>query len=330
MNPLSALFGAGVGIRNRLYDRGSLRINRLQGPVISVGSISAGGAGKTPFVIMLGELLKRRGIAFDVLSRGYGRQTKGVMLVDPSGSPQEFGDEPLLIARKLGVPVIVGEDRYAAGQFAEREIRAASPLARRRLPAPPAGAGLRYRLGHGARLCTIRCCPSEGCGSRLSSLSRASAIVLMDDAAADRIPARKGQFVWRASRRFIAPETRRRLYCILRHRSSAGLLHGAAQGRGRFSRARVNIQTIMRTVRQTHIRCYVCDGRPEPQPSSPQRRTRSIWATTCLSCIRFMWCGSTCSSILRRAGGDRRTSTHRPMKLLYRVITRRNENRVRE
>ena len=90
MNPLSALYGAGVGLRNRLYDSGALRARKLQGPVISVGSISAGGAGKTPFLIMLGELLKQRGIAFDVLSRGYGRKSKGVKLVEPTGSPQEL------------------------------------------------------------------------------------------------------------------------------------------------------------------------------------------------------------------------------------------------
>ena len=111
-----------MALRNRLYDSGTLRTHKLQGPVVSIGSISAGGAGKTPFLIMLGELLKQRGIAFDVLSRGYGRKTKGVRLVDPQGSPQEFGDEPLLIARKLGVPVIVGEDRYAAGQLAEAKF----------------------------------------------------------------------------------------------------------------------------------------------------------------------------------------------------------------
>ncbi len=57
-----------------------------------------------------------------MLSRGYGRATKGVALVDPAGSPRDFGDEPLLIARKLGVPVIVGEDRYAAGRFAEEKF----------------------------------------------------------------------------------------------------------------------------------------------------------------------------------------------------------------
>jgi len=64
-------------------------------------------------------LLQQRGVAFDVLSRGYGRKTKGVRLVDANGSAQEFGDEPLLIARRLGCPVIVGESRYRAGLLAE-------------------------------------------------------------------------------------------------------------------------------------------------------------------------------------------------------------------
>src|SRR6516165_10194251 len=104
-----------------MYDRGSFHTYRLRGPVVSVGSISAGGAGKTPFLIMLGELLKTHGVAFDVLSRGYGRATRGVRRVDLAGSPREFGDEPLLIARKLQVPVIVGESRYDAGANAEQQ-----------------------------------------------------------------------------------------------------------------------------------------------------------------------------------------------------------------
>ena len=119
MNPLSTIYGGVVGARNALYDRGVFRARRLQGAVISVGNLSAGGSGKTPFVLLLGELLKARGVKFDVLSRGYGRQSSGVLLVDPAGLPQQFGDEPLLIARKLQVPVIVGEDRYEAGRFAE-------------------------------------------------------------------------------------------------------------------------------------------------------------------------------------------------------------------
>jgi tetraacyldisaccharide 4'-kinase len=97
-----------------------------------VGNLSAGGSGKTPFVILLGELLKTRGVKFDVLSRGYGRESRGVLLVDPGGFAQQFGDEPLLIARKLEVPVIVGEDR-------------------RWLSAPGFGARLRHRSRHAAR-----------------------------------------------------------------------------------------------------------------------------------------------------------------------------------
>ena len=91
MNPLSSLFGLGVRGRNALYDRGLARARRLSGPVVSIGNLSVGGSGKTPFVLLLGELLKARGLKFDILSRGYGRKTRGVALVDPAGSPLDFG-----------------------------------------------------------------------------------------------------------------------------------------------------------------------------------------------------------------------------------------------
>ena len=120
MNPLSAIFGAGVAVRNALYDRRVFQVKKLARPVVSIGNISVGGSGKTPFVIALGELLADRGIPFDVLSRGYGRTSTEIATVDPNGSPAQFGDEPLLIARKLQVPVIVGADRYRAGLLAER------------------------------------------------------------------------------------------------------------------------------------------------------------------------------------------------------------------
>jgi tetraacyldisaccharide 4'-kinase len=121
MNLLSLLYGAVSGARNLVYDTGWFTA-RLQGPVVSVGNISVGGTGKTPFIIYLGEQLKQRGVKFDVLSRGYGRTTKGVRVVDPAGSARDFGDEPLLIARKLGVPVVVGESRYHAGLMAEKKF----------------------------------------------------------------------------------------------------------------------------------------------------------------------------------------------------------------
>ena len=122
MNPLAAIYRGVTAARNSLFDRGVLRSRRLNRPVVSVGNLSAGGAGKTPFVIALGELLQARGVPFDVLSRGYGRKTRGALIVDPDGSPADFGDEPLLIARRLRVPVIVGESRYEAGKLAEEKF----------------------------------------------------------------------------------------------------------------------------------------------------------------------------------------------------------------
>jgi tetraacyldisaccharide 4'-kinase len=119
MNLFSSIFGVGVRARNALYDRGTIPVRNLQGPVVSVGNLSVGGSGKTPFVLLLGELLTARGVKFDILSRGYGRRTRGVVCVDTAGLSRDFGDEPLLLARRLRVPVIVGEDRYEAGVFAE-------------------------------------------------------------------------------------------------------------------------------------------------------------------------------------------------------------------
>jgi len=122
MNPLSSIYGTVAKLRNAVYDRAWRRANRLTGPVVSVGNLSAGGAGKTPFVLLLGGMLRDRGVKFDVLSRGYGRRSRGVHLVEAGGPAATFGDEPLLIARRLQVPVVVGEDRFTAGLFAESKF----------------------------------------------------------------------------------------------------------------------------------------------------------------------------------------------------------------
>jgi tetraacyldisaccharide 4'-kinase len=126
MKFLSGFYASVAGARNSLYDTKFLKSRKLSWPVISVGNISAGGSGKTPFVIMLGELLAEKQYRFDVLSRGYRRKTRGVLSVKVDGSPEEYGDEPLLIARKLRCPAIVGEDRYVAGQYAEQAYGAKS------------------------------------------------------------------------------------------------------------------------------------------------------------------------------------------------------------
>jgi len=117
--PLTPLYMAGLTAKNAAYDAGWLRAERLRWPVASVGNLSVGGAGKTPLTIRLAELLAGEGLAVDVLSRGYGRSGTAVERVDRDGAAERFGDEPLLIARRAGVPVFVGASRYQAGLLAE-------------------------------------------------------------------------------------------------------------------------------------------------------------------------------------------------------------------
>jgi tetraacyldisaccharide 4'-kinase len=119
LSPLTPLYAAAVGAKNFAYQQGWARQKRLRGPVISIGNLSVGGSGKTPLAIRLAQLLVERGIAVDVLSRGYGRRSKAVERVAVGGSAEEFGDEPLLIAQAAGVPVYVGASRYSAGLLAE-------------------------------------------------------------------------------------------------------------------------------------------------------------------------------------------------------------------
>jgi len=165
---------------------------------VSVGNVSAGGSGKTPFVMLLGELLKSRGVSFDVLSRGYGRQSRGVLLVDPAGLPQQFGDEPLLMARRLQVPVIVGEDRYEAGRFAESKFGPQLHLL---------DDGFQHRaLARDFDIVLVtpqdasdHLLPAGRMREPLNSLQRADAIVLASGASAESFPL-GGKLVWRVKR----------------------------------------------------------------------------------------------------------------------------------
>lgn len=115
--PLVPLYAAGLALKRMLGGRQ----RRLESTVISVGSVSAGGAGKTPVVLMLAGLLFRREYAVRILTRGYGRSEDTIEKVDPEGDAVRYGDEPLVLAQRSGVPVYVGADRYEAGLLAERE-----------------------------------------------------------------------------------------------------------------------------------------------------------------------------------------------------------------
>ena len=120
--PLSWLFCAIVKIRQILYRTKILSSSKLQRPVIIVGNITVGGTGKTPLLIALCGLLKDKGYNPGVISRGYNVDSgsgviHGVHQVSGRDTAEQVGDEPLLIVKKTHCPVVIGQDRAAAGRL---------------------------------------------------------------------------------------------------------------------------------------------------------------------------------------------------------------------
>jgi tetraacyldisaccharide 4'-kinase len=120
--PLTPLYRLALALRELRLGSKLEPVRRLRFPVVSIGSLSAGGSGKTPLTIALARALTLRGLHVDVLSRGYGRRSQAALRVDPNGAAEEFGDEPLLIARESGVPVYVAAQRYEAGLVSEAAL----------------------------------------------------------------------------------------------------------------------------------------------------------------------------------------------------------------
>jgi len=114
--PFSWLFGGLVVLRRWLYRAALLHSHRLPVPVVVVGNLTVGGSGKTPLVLWLVNRLCEQGWRPGIISRGYGGSDGQVRPVDASSPSSLVGDEPLLLARRSGVPVFVGRDRPAVGQ----------------------------------------------------------------------------------------------------------------------------------------------------------------------------------------------------------------------
>ena len=118
LTPALWLFAPLAGVYAALswLNRALARPRRLSVPVVVVGNITVGGAGKTPLTLWLAEQLRQRGWHPGVVSRGYGRSGDEVRAVHADSKPEEVGDEPLLIARRGAIPVWVGRSRAAAGE----------------------------------------------------------------------------------------------------------------------------------------------------------------------------------------------------------------------
>jgi tetraacyldisaccharide 4'-kinase len=122
------LYELGVRARAAFYKNGLLETRRLKAPVISVGNLTVGGAGKTPCVAFLARFLRDQGFEVAILSRGYKRESHGRVEVSNGREilcgPNESGDEPFLLAKSCpGARVVVDRDRYAAGKWLEERGR---------------------------------------------------------------------------------------------------------------------------------------------------------------------------------------------------------------
>ncbi|MDO8371914.1 MAG: tetraacyldisaccharide 4'-kinase [Polaromonas sp.] len=114
--PLSGLYGLLAELRRLAFRAGYFRSERLPVPVVVVGNVVAGGAGKTPAVIALVQHLQARGLQVGVVSRGYGRTSAHCLEVLPGTPIDESGDEPALIRRATGAPVFVASRRAEAAR----------------------------------------------------------------------------------------------------------------------------------------------------------------------------------------------------------------------
>ena len=114
--PLSLVFWFLSAMRRTLYYLHILRSIRLPVPVIVVGNISVGGTGKTPLVLWLVNYLKQQGLHPGIISRGYGGRVTKPLLVTLESDPVLAGDEPVLLAKRSGCPVWVGQNRVAVAQ----------------------------------------------------------------------------------------------------------------------------------------------------------------------------------------------------------------------
>ena len=126
--PAGLLYRGGVEVRNFLYRRGALPTRRLPAAVLSVGNLTMGGSGKTPFVAYLAGQFRESGRRVAVVSRGYGGASHPTPLVVSKGTgplvtAAEAGDEPVLLSQILpAVVVIVCRDRWSAGRLASERF----------------------------------------------------------------------------------------------------------------------------------------------------------------------------------------------------------------
>jgi len=216
--PLVPVYRLGLALRELQLRSGLKPVRRLKWPVVSIGNLSTGGVGKTPLTIALAKALSARGLHIDVLSRGYGRRSALPLAVNPDGTAEEFGDEPLLIAREANVPVYVATERYDAGLLAEQAAKAPQDANRSLgLKAHILDDGFQHRqlardidiLLLSARDLADHLLPAGNLREPLHSAERAHVVAIPADEADVEIEIRKRGWkaqIWRVRRRMEIPQ----------------------------------------------------------------------------------------------------------------------------
>ena len=124
---LSKIYALVIFFRHFAYDHGLFKITKLSIPVISIGNIAAGGSGKSPFTVWLAKGLQKKGLKVAILSRGYGRSSKGTVIVSRGDGVEvtshDGGDEPVMMAKLTnGIPIVVDANRVRGGKLIENEF----------------------------------------------------------------------------------------------------------------------------------------------------------------------------------------------------------------
>jgi tetraacyldisaccharide 4'-kinase len=128
LTPSAWMYSLALRLRAQLYQMDILKTHHLPRPVVSIGNITVGGTGKTPVTAYIARFLLAQGCRVAVLSRGYGGALEGQTCIVSDGaaimlSARECGDEPYLLASTVpGLMVVIGTDRYAAGQLAMQQL----------------------------------------------------------------------------------------------------------------------------------------------------------------------------------------------------------------
>ncbi len=123
LSPFSLIYGGILGVSNYLWEKDFFKKKKLPfAKVISVGNLTVGGSGKTPFVIFLAKMIKEMGKDVCVLLRGYGRKSKGIFPIpkDSLFDVKTFGDEASLILKNAKVPIVLGKNREKAALLAKK------------------------------------------------------------------------------------------------------------------------------------------------------------------------------------------------------------------